>query len=313
MENIKNEIVEAIKKYSTIIIHRHINPDPDAIGSQVGLQQLIKHSYPSKEVYVVGEEVDSLLFISKMEVIPDKVYKGALVIVCDTSSTSRISDSRYTNGDMLIKIDHHPEYERFGDLSWVDPSYSSASEMLVDLFLNFPEDFKINKEAAKAFYAGIISDTGRFLNGNTSPRTLKTVSLLRTYNFQPERIHNLLNTKTKNSSRLQKDILMSFKVTDKGVAYFIMTKELLNKYGVDRVEASNLVNTLSSIKGNKIWAFFIEYPTEIRVRIRSRNIPISSIARQFNGGGHSFAAGATIHSWEEVDHIIEALNQVCPK
>ncbi|MES1039419.1 DHH family phosphoesterase [Peribacillus simplex] len=311
MDNKKTEIIEAIKKYHTIIIHRHVNPDPDALGSQIGLKKLLKHSYPSKEVYAVGEEVDKLLFIGDMDVISDNKYKGALVIVCDTANISRISDSRYDQGDMLVKIDHHPEYEPFGDLSWVDPSYSSASEMLVDLFLEFPVGFIMNKDAAKSFYAGILSDTGNFMNGNTSPRTLKMVSYLRTYHIQPERIHNSLNVKKKNASRLQKDILMSFKVTDKGVAYFIITEELLNMYGVDRIEASNLVNTLSA-RGNKIWAFFIEYPTEIRVRIRSRNIPIASVARQFNGGGHSLASGATIHSWEEVDHVIQALDQVCP-
>jgi phosphoesterase RecJ-like protein len=312
MDNKKMEIIEAIKKYHTIIIHRHVNPDPDALGSQLGLKKLLKHSCPSKEVYSVGEEVDKLLFIGDMDVISDNKYKDALVIVCDTANISRISDSRYDHGDMLIKIDHHPEYEQFGDISWVDPSYSSASEMLVDLFLEFPEGFIMNKEAAKSFYAGILSDTGNFMNGNTTPRTLKMVSHLRTYNIQPERIHNSLNVKAKNASRLQKDILMSFKVTDKGVAYFIITDELLNMYGVDRLEASNLVNTLSSVRDNKIWAFFIEYPSEIRVRIRSRNIPIASVARQFNGGGHSLASGATIHSWEEVDHVIQALDQVCP-
>ncbi|MBO0997190.1 bifunctional oligoribonuclease/PAP phosphatase NrnA [Bacillus sp. SD075] len=312
MDNKKNEIIEAIKKFQKIIIHRHVNPDPDALGSQLGLKKLLKHSFPSKEVFAVGEEIDKLLFIGEMDVISDKKYDGALVIVCDTANISRISDSRYDHGDMLIKIDHHPEYEQFGDLSWVDPSYSSASEMLVDLFLEFPEGFIMNKEAAISFYAGIISDTGNFMNGNATPRTLKMVSHLRTYNIQPERIHNSLNVKAKNASRLQKDILMSFKVTDKGVAYFIITEDILKMYGVDRLEASNLVNTLSSVRSNKIWAFFIEYPSEIRVRIRSRNIPIASIARQFNGGGHPLASGAAIHSWEEVDQVIQALDQVCP-
>ncbi|MDQ7863586.1 bifunctional oligoribonuclease/PAP phosphatase NrnA [Peribacillus frigoritolerans] len=197
MDNKKMEIIEAIKKYHTIIIHRHVNPDPDALGSQLGLKKLLKHSCPSKEVYAVGEEVDKLLFIGDMDVISDNKYKGALVIVCDTANISRISDCRYDHGDMLIKVDHHPEYEQFGDISWVDPSYSSASEMLVDLFLEFPEGFIMNKEAAKSFYAGILSDTGNFTNGNTTPRTLKMVSHLRTYNIQPERIHNSLNVKAK--------------------------------------------------------------------------------------------------------------------
>ncbi|MGE6378914.1 DHH family phosphoesterase [Peribacillus muralis] len=312
MERIKNEIMEAINKYSTIIIHRHVNPDPDALGSQVGLQHLLKHSFPSKEIFAVGEEVDKLLFIGKMDIIPDKKYQGSLVIVCDTANLSRISDSRFCLGEKLIKIDHHHDYEPFGDLSWVDASYSSASEMLADLSMGFPDSFAMNKETARSFYAGILSDTGNFMNGNITPRTLKLVSRLRAYDFQPERIHNFLQVKSKISSRLQKDILMSFKVTDKGVAYFIITEDLLELYNIDRNEASNLVNTLSTVRANKIWAFFIEYPANIRVRIRSRNTPIDSVARQFNGGGHPFASGASIDSWEEVDQVIQALDKVCP-
>ncbi|WP_285769378.1 bifunctional oligoribonuclease/PAP phosphatase NrnA [Peribacillus sp. SI8-4] len=312
MDRIKNEIVAAIKNYSTIIIHRHVDPDPDALGSQVGMQHLLKHSFPSKEIFVVGEEIDKLLFIGEMDHIPDNLYEGALVIVCDTANLSRISDFRFGLGDRLIKIDHHTDYEPFGDLSWVDASYSSTSEMLTDLSLEFPDYLAMNKEAAKSFYAGILSDTGNFMNRTVTPRTIKLVSQLRTYDFKPERIHNFLQVKSKNSSRLQKDILMSFKVTEKGVAYFIITEDLLNMYNMDRNEASNLVNTLSSIRTNKIWAFFIEYPEKIRVRIRSRNIPIDSVARQFNGGGHPLASGASIDTWEEVDLIIQALDQVCP-
>ncbi|MGE7602090.1 DHH family phosphoesterase [Peribacillus sp. NPDC097675] len=312
MADITKEIVEAIKQYSTIIIHRHVNPDPDALGSQSGLQHVIKHSLPTKFVYAVGEEVNRLQFISRMDIIPDDAYREALVIVCDTANLSRISDSRYKLGKKLIKIDHHPDYESFGVLSWVDSSYSSASEMLVDLCLDYPDDLKLNKDAARSFYTGIIGDTGNFQKGTISPGTLKTAAILRSYNFQPERIHNLLNMKTKHSSLLQNDILMSYLRTDKGVAYFVMTEDMLNKYGIDRIEAANLVNTLATLRGVKIWVFFIEYPKEIRVRIRSRNIPIDSVARKFNGGGHPFASGATIGSWEEVDEVIQHLDQVCP-
>ena len=311
MADIKKEIVDAIKQYSTIIIHRHVNPDPDALGSQSGLQHVIQHSFPTKIVYTVGEEVNRLQFISRMDLIPDDTYRGALVIVCDTANLSRISDSRYKKGKKLIKIDHHPDYESFGDLSWVDSSYSSASEMLVDLCLDYPDVLKLNKEAARSFYTGIIGDTGNFQKGAISPRTLKTASILRSYNFQPERIHNLLNIKTKHSSHLQRDILMSYARTDKGVAFFVMTEEMLNKYGIDRTEASNLVNTLATLKGIKIWVFFIEYPKEIRVRIRSRNIPIDSVARKYSGGGHPFASGATIRSLEEVNQVIQDLDQIC--
>ena len=88
-------ISEHIQKYETIIIHRHVRPDPDALGSQLGLKALIKQAFPEKKVYAVGEEEPSLAFFGKMDTIEDDVYKGALVIVCDTANTERISDQRY--------------------------------------------------------------------------------------------------------------------------------------------------------------------------------------------------------------------------
>ncbi|UOK59051.1 bifunctional oligoribonuclease/PAP phosphatase NrnA [Bacillus sp. OVS6] len=308
METVQKGIVDAIQKHSTIIIHRHINPDLDAMGSQAGLQRTIQLSFPDKNIYAAGNDEKSLLFINTMDLIPDEVYKEALVIVCDTADTSRICDQRFSKGAMLIKIDHHPDHEPYGDLSWVDPSYSSASEMLVDLFLEYPEVFSMNKEAAGALYTGIIGDTGRLLNGTASPRTLMAVKALRKFHFQPERIHNHLNKKSSGVSRLREAILITFKVTDHGVAYIYLTDEKLAAYGVDRAEAANLVNVLSSMARVRIWVFFIEYPNEIRVRIRSRNIPIDDIARMFGGGGHSFAAGASIDSWKKADEVIEALN-----
>lgn len=308
MENIKQTIVEAIQNYNTIIIHRHIHPDLDAMGSQAGLQRTLKHSFPDKTVYAAGNDEKSLLFLNKMDLIPDEAYKEALVIVCDTADTSRICDQRFSTGAMLIKIDHHPDHEPYGDLSWVDPSYSSASEMLVDLFLEYPDVFRMNKEAAGALYAGIIGDTGRMLNGTVSPRTLRAVKALRKFPFQPERIHNELNKKSSGVARLREAILRTFKVTEQGVAYIYLTEEKLAAYGVDHAEAANLVNVLSSMARVRIWVFFIEYPNEIRVRIRSRNIPIDDIARRFGGGGHAFAAGASIGSWEKADEVIEALN-----
>ncbi|WP_170292705.1 DHH family phosphoesterase [Metabacillus idriensis] len=308
MEIVQKRIVNAIQTHNTIIIHRHIYPDLDAIGSQAGLQRTLKNSFADKTVYAAGDDETSLLFINKMDLIPDEAYKESLVIVCDTADTSRICDQRFSKGATLIKIDHHPDHEPYGDLSWVDPSYSSASEMLVDLFLEYPEVFRMNKEAAGALYAGIIGDTGRMLNGTVSPRTLRAVKALRKFPFQPERIHNELNKKSSGVARLREAILRTFKVTEQGVAYIYLTEEKLAAYGVNHAEAANLVNVLSSMARVRIWIFFIEYPNEIRVRIRSRNIPIDDIARRFGGGGHSFAAGASIGSWEIADEVIEALN-----
>lgn len=312
MKDIKTKIIDKIKEHSTIIIHRHINPDLDALGSQGGLQQIIQDSFPQKKVFVVGEEVESLKFINQMDLLSEEDYKGALIIVCDTANLSRIShQERIELGTFLIKIDHHPDHTPYGELSWVDTSFSSTSEMIMDLFLQNSNLLTLNEKGAKQLYAGIIGDTGRFLYDNTKSRTLEYASELMKYNFDPQEIFNSLYTTSRTTARLQGKVLMDYQVTDKGVAYFKMTEEVLNEFEVDRVAAANLVNTLKDIEGNKIWVFFVEYPEEIRVRIRSSKIVINEVAKQFNGGGHPLASGATINSWIEVDTLIDALNALC--
>src|SRR5699024_6312989 len=109
----------ARETYNTIIIHRHVRPDQHALGSQCSLIQLIKHSCRETEVHAVGVEEDSMTLLDRMDVIDDQVYEGALVITCDTASTDRICDQRYDHGDMLIKIDHHPNNDAYGDVLWV--------------------------------------------------------------------------------------------------------------------------------------------------------------------------------------------------
>ena len=97
--NTFEEIFEKIKAYDTIIIHRHQRPDPDALGSQAGLRELIKHNFPTKKVLATGFDEPTLAWITTMDEVSDSDYDGALVIVTDTANTPRIDDERYTKGD----------------------------------------------------------------------------------------------------------------------------------------------------------------------------------------------------------------------
>ena len=88
-------ILEKIKAYDTIIIHRHQRPDPDAIGSQVGLKEILKTNFPDKKVLATGVNEPTLSWIAEMDEVTDQDYEGALVIVTDTANTPRIDDDRF--------------------------------------------------------------------------------------------------------------------------------------------------------------------------------------------------------------------------
>lgn len=315
------KILEAIEHNDTIVIFRHKRPDPDAIGSQGGLQHILKATYPQKDIYVVGDEVESLQFLNRMDKVEDELFQNALAIVVDTATEDRISDNRFKLAKQVIKIDHHPNDEPYGDLVWVDTSYASASEMVTELFgasklISGASHHTENKglimsgEAAKLLYAGVVGDTGRFLYNNTSSRTHHIASILMSYDFAATDIFEEMYKTKENVARLNGFILQHYKKTMNGVAYFKVTKEVILTFDTDTSEAANLVNTLSGIIGNQVWVFFIEEDEEIRVRIRSKRIAIDGFAKRYSGGGHKLASGASVKSWEEANLFLSQLDEL---
>ena len=87
-------ILEKIKSYHTIIIHRHNRPDFDAYGSQLGLASLLKLNFTKKNVYVVGDD-SSYPYPHQMDIISDETYNGALAFILDTCEMKLVSDDRY--------------------------------------------------------------------------------------------------------------------------------------------------------------------------------------------------------------------------
>ncbi len=310
---VKRQIIDTIKANETIIIHRHVRPDPDAYGSQQGLKEIILANYPEKKVYAVGEHDASLSFMAQPDQIADDVYENALVIVTDTANTERVDDQRYTKGKMVIKIDHHPNDDAYGDLLWVDTTASSCSEMIYELYEEGKEvaDWKLSDAAARLLFAGIVGDTGRFQFPSTTSKTFKVAADLITYDFNRNEIFDGMYEMEQKLLNLQGYIYQNFVMDKHGAAYVKLSKELLAQYETVPSEASLLVGCLGSVKGICSWVVFIEEEDQIRVRLRSKGPIINTLAKEFNGGGHPLASGATAYSWEEADAVISRLQEIC--
>ncbi|RDI44260.1 DHH family phosphoesterase [Falsibacillus pallidus] len=308
----KDKILNAIKQYSTIIIHRHVRPDPDAYGSQGGLAEMLKASFPEKQIFAVGEEEPSLNFLNRLDVISDEQYEGALVIVCDTANQERVCDQRYTKGETLIKIDHHPNEDPYGDMLWVDTGASSVSEMIYEFYLSGKEEgLVMNDRAARLLFAGIVGDTGRFLYPSTTQKTFDYAGELIRYDFDRTELFNQMYETDPHVLKLQGYVLQNFELRPSGAGVLILKKDQLKEFQVTPSEASQLVSTLGNIKGIKAWCFFIEEDDQIRVRLRSKGPVINQLAKKYKGGGHPLAAGASVHSWEEVDQVTKELEELC--
>ncbi|MBK3493583.1 bifunctional oligoribonuclease/PAP phosphatase NrnA [Viridibacillus sp. YIM B01967] len=309
----KREIVDTIKKYDTIIIHRHVRPDPDAYGSQMGLQAILQATYPEKTVYTTGEHEESLAFLGKPEIVADDMFENALVIVTDTANTERVDDQRYNTGEFLIKIDHHPNDDAYGDLLWVNTSASSCSEMIYDLFTEGKEvaDWKMDEKAARFLFAGIVGDTGRFIYPSTTETTFNTVGELIKYNFNRTELFDGMYELSRELLHMQGYIFQNFVMDDNGAAYIKLPIDVLEQFGVTASDTSLLVGSLGNVKGIKAWVIFVEEADQIRVRLRSKGPIINTLAKQYNGGGHPMASGATIYNWEESKVVIAKLKELC--
>lgn len=308
----KQQIIDEIQAYETIIIHRHVRPDPDAYGSQCGLAEIIKETYPQKMVYRVGQEDPSLRFLSKLDEIPDSTYEGALVIVCDTANAERICDDRYKLASKLIKIDHHPNDDQYGDLIWVDTDSSSTSEMIYELYLaGENQGWRMTKEAARLIFAGIIGDTGRFLFKSTNTKTFHYAGELLSYGFSMTELYDELYRMKLHIAKLSGYVLENFTLHEEGVASMRITQEILQRYNALPSEASQLVGMLGNLEGIKAWVFFIEEADQVRVRLRSKGPIVNQIAKKYNGGGHPLASGASIYNWEDAELVLYDLIEAC--
>lgn len=252
---VQQEIVDTIKKYDKIIIHRHLRPDPDALGSQVGLAELLRESFPEKEIRQVGETIEGLRFLAEMQEVEDVFYQGALVIVTDTANSPRISDQRYQLAEKLIKIDHHPNDDPYGDLVWVNTKASSCSEMIAEFALMFPESLKMNVKAARLLYAGIVGDTGRFLYPSTTSRTLEIASILRNYPFDASALNREIEQMPMKVAKLSGYLYQNIQVDENGAGRIILPQEILDKYGIDDSETASIVSLPGVIDEVLAWGF----------------------------------------------------------
>nr|WP_106780396.1 bifunctional oligoribonuclease/PAP phosphatase NrnA [Lysinibacillus timonensis] len=309
----KRQIIDTIEKYDKIIIHRHVRPDPDAYGSQIGLKTLIQSNYPEKQVYAIGEHEESLSFLAEPDKIEDDVFNGALVIVTDTANTERIDDSRYTKGEFIIKIDHHPNDDQYGHLLWVDTKASSVSEMIYVLYEEGKsyKDWSLTDETARLLFAGIVGDTGRFLFPSASEKTFEIAGQLIRYNFDRSQLFDGMYEKDHKLLKLQGYMYQNFTIDENGAVFIKLTKDILNQFEATPSDTSLLVGSFGDIKGICAWAIFVEEDDQIRVRLRSKGPIINELAKKFHGGGHPLASGATAYSWDEVDQVISELKEIC--
>lgn len=311
MNNKYRQIYKKIKKYDTIVLARHVGPDPDALGSTFGLKESILATFPKKDVYVVGNGTAKFHYLGTVDKMPEDTAHS-LLIVLDTPDSKRVDGATVSNFEYSIKIDHHPYVETFCDIEWIDDTASSASQLVMELI--FSTKLKMTNSAARKLFVGLIADTERFLYQYTTPKTFELVAkMVEETQLSFTELYPQLYMRSIKEMRFQAYLMSNLKVTENGFGYVKLDESILQEYKVDAATAGNMINSFNYVEEMVAWGFFSQdkMNNNIRGSVRSRGPVINETLAHFGGGGHAFASGIRVSDFDKVDEVIDALDEIC--
>lgn len=304
-------VLDCIKEYDTIIIHRHSRPDGDAMGSQIGMKHIILEKFPEKTVYMVGDSTKFFGFLpdSVMDEIPDSAFEGALCLLLDFAAPHLASDDRYKLAAKTARIDHHIYCETFTDVEVVDSSFESCCGMVTAFAVE--SGLKINETAGIALYTGMLTDSGRFRYDSVSPRTFRLAAELVGTGFDTNELYRNLYSDEFEGKLLKAKFTLKVQFTENKVAYIYTTREELKELNADEFSVSRgMVGTMADVKGVDIWVNFTESEAGVLCELRSSRFNINPIAVKYGGGGHAKASGATVPDRETAMAMLRDLDEM---
>lgn len=309
---VEHKILELIQKYNKVIIARHVGGDPDALGATFAMKEIIEANFDNKEVMVVGTSISKFKFFGHHDKISDDDYDSALLIALDIPDKRRLDGADIEKFKDVIKIDHHPEIDKFSNVQIIDENASSASEIVARWC--FDCKLKMPKHAAENIFMGIVADTNRFLFQGANAETYGLVSkLINEKKIDTSELYARLYERSISEVRLEGFISQNLNITKNGVGYIKITDKKLREFKVDSASIGGIMNNYNFISELITWVVFTEDVklNVIRTSARSRGPIINKLFEQYNGGGHMYACGAKLKSFSEADEIVDKLDELC--
>lgn len=300
-KNILQQIIKALKNNDTFFIAGHLKPDGDVVGSALALRSLLKRLGKKAFVYS-GEPVpDYLMFlpgINNISITAKATREFDCAVILECADFGRMGNIiAPEQARFVINIDHHSSFNYFGNINYIDPRASSSAEQVYRLFkaLKMP----LTRYEADALYVGLVTDTGKFQQTNTTPSSLEMAADLVSKGVVPETMYNALYaTKTLSSLNLLGCVLQTLTVTASGkIAYLSITREMYRETKSNVTETEGIINNAMMIPGVCVGILFreTETPGNVKVSFRSREgVDVNKISNHFGGGGHRNAAGCSL-------------------
>ncbi len=303
------ELSNLFSSSDNILLICHINPDGDAIGSQLALYHYLKSTGRNVEMLAPNNLQEFLKWLSGADFIniftrdrkkcKNLISEADLIVMLDFNHPGRLGEAeQFVSESDAVKvvIDHHLDPFDFADIMISDPSKCSTSELVHELISIEGKKFTITIPYAEAIYTGIITDTGNFVHGAYSSRTFRIVAELFDAGIDKDKVLKLIyNNFSADRIRLQGFTMNQRMVVlpEFRTAYMYLSKEDLKTYNNVKGDTEGFVNLPLSIKGIDFTALFIEKDNFIKLSFRSRGgFPTNEFASEyFAGGGHRNASG----------------------
>ncbi|MHB9154071.1 MAG: DHH family phosphoesterase [Endomicrobiales bacterium] len=297
---ILSKIAEAIKKNNTFFIAGHIKPDGDTIGSALALASLLRRLGKKPKVYTRETVPQYLCFLrdTKSIILTDRAegeFDCAIILEC--SDLDRMGNLiSLEQAATVVNIDHHAIFSTYGDINYVEPHASSSAEQVYYLFKHMK--MPMTCPEAEALYVGLVTDTGKFQQANTTPEAMRMAADLLEAGIEPQKIYDkLYATMPLSSLNLLGAALSTLKLSSGGrVAYMEITHKMYRDTGSDVTETEGVINYSMMIPGVVVGILFreTEHAGLVKASFRSRGgIDVNKIAGHFGGGGHKNAAGCS--------------------
>ncbi|MDR1720876.1 MAG: bifunctional oligoribonuclease/PAP phosphatase NrnA [Endomicrobium sp.] len=295
-----SEISKIIKYSKTFFIAGHIKPDGDSLGSALALASVLKRCDKKVCVYSYDEIPDFLKFLKGSEKIKRTAKKTDLfdcAIILESIDFSRMGDIiTPVQAKKIINIDHHLTHANFGNVNYIVPSASSTAELVLNI-LEYMK-IKLTKDEAESIYTGILTDTGRFQQTNTTPNShIACAKLMRSGLDVNEIYKKIYENNSINTLKLHGLALCRMKtIFDNQVCYIVLTKDMFKKARVGNLNTEGIVSYTLKVKDVKVGCLFKEIDKKTtKISCRSvKDFNVLEVMRKFDGGGHKNAAGCII-------------------
>ncbi len=296
-----------IQENNNFLITSHVNPDADAIGSEMALYYALEKLGKNVEVINHSATPYNLEFLDKHKVIqkydPDKhnefILKADILFALDLNQSNRLvrmEEIFMKSEGKKICIDHHQDKGDFADHFIIDTEASATGQLLYD-FIENTKVVEVDYDIAINIYAAIMTDTGGFKYDRTTPRVHYIAANLLEIGVDPSFVFDQIYDQSSiGKLRLLGSALESLQLDEsKQIAYMTITREMLENTRAIESEVDGFVNFCLAINNVKIGLLFFELKDGIKISFRSKgNIPINKLAAEFEGGGHLNAAGTRL-------------------